>query len=283
MPQSMTPEQRATQRRIIETLDVAETFDVQHEAERRVRFLADYLSDATLRTFVLGISGGVDSLAAGLLAQRAVNLLRQDKGYEARFIAMRLPYGLQHDEADAQACIDVIQPDQCMVANVQQASDAMMAELVRAGLEFSGSAQQDFVLGNIKARQRMIAQFAVAGAQAGLVLGSDHAAEALVGFFTKFGDGAADVMPLSGLNKRRVRALARHLGAPDHLVNKVPTADLESMTPMRADEDAFGVTYADIDDFLEGKPISAAACAIILKHWRVSGHKRALPVVPTSL
>lgn len=281
MSTNMTPEQRTTQRHIIESLGVADVFDVQHEAERRVQFLADYLSGTTLRTFVLGISGGVDSLTGGLLAQRAANLLRQG-GYDARFIAMRLPYGQQHDEADAKAGIDVIQPDHCMVVNVQAASDAMMAGLVQGGLTFFSPAQQDFVLGNIKARQRMIAQFAVAGAQAGLVLGTDHAAEALVGFFTKFGDGAADIMPLHGLNKRRVRALAQYLGAPDHLVNKVPTADLESMTPMRADEDAFGVTYADIDDFLEGKPISAEACDIILKHWRVSGHKRALPVVPTS-
>lgn len=277
----MTPEQRATQNHIIESLGVATAFDVQYEAERRVRFLADYLSGAKLHALVLGISGGVDSLAAGLLGQRAATLL-QERGYEARFIAMRLPYGQQHDEADAQACVDVIKPDQCIVANVQAASDAMLADLVQGGLTFSSPAQQDFVLGNIKARQRMIAQFAVAGAQGGLVLGTDHAAEALVGFFTKYGDGAADVTPLHGLNKRRVRALARHLGAPDHLVNKVPTADLESMTPMRADEDAFGVSYADIDDFLEGKPISADACTIILKHWRVSAHKRALPVVPTS-
>lgn len=276
----MTPEQRDTQRHIIKSLGVTPSFDVQHEAARRVAFLADYLSSASLRTLVLGISGGVDSLVAGLLAQRAVNMLRDDKAYEARFIAMRLPYGEQHDEADAKACIDVIRPNQCIVSNVRAASDAMMDSLTQGGLRFASPAQQDFVLGNIKARQRMIAQFAVAGAQAGLVLGTDHAAEALVGFFTKFGDGAADVMPLAGLNKRRVRALGSYLGAPDYLVNKVPTADLESMTPMRADEDAFGVTYADIDDFLEGKEISAEACTIILKHWRASGHKRALPVVP---
>jgi len=87
-------------------------------------------------------------------------------------------------------------------------------------------------------------------------------------------------MPLGGLNKRRVRALASHLGAPDTLVNKVPTADLESLTPMRPDEDAFGVTYTDIDDFLEGKSISAQAFQVILKHWLASGHKRALPVTP---
>lgn len=276
----MTPDQHARQAHIIASLGVTPSFDVQLEAERRVRFLADYLSGAGLRTFVLGISGGVDSLVAGLLAQQAAVRLRQNNHDQVRFIAMRLPYGQQHDEADAQACIDVIKPDQTIVANVQPASDAIMADLVRGGLTFHSPAQQDFVLGNIKARQRMVAQFAVAGAQAGLVLGSDHAAEALIGFFTKFGDGAADAMPLAGLNKRRVRALAHYLGAPDSLVNKIPTADLESMTPMRPDEDAFGVSYADIDDFLEGKSISSDACQVILKHWQASAHKRALPAVP---
>ena len=99
----------------------------------------------------------------------------------------------------------------------------------RAGVEIGDAGREDFLLGNIKARQRMIAQFAIAGAARGLVIGTDHAAEALMGFFTKYGDGAADILPLSGLNKRRVRALAAHLGAPPELVGKVPTADLENL------------------------------------------------------
>jgi len=78
------------------------------------------------------------------------------------------------------------------------------------------------------------------------VIGTDHAAEALMGFYTKFGDGACDLTPLHGLNKRRVRAVAEWLGAPNELVHKVPTADLESLSPGKADEDAFGITYAEI-------------------------------------
>jgi NAD+ synthase len=114
------------------------------------------------------------------------------------------------------------------------------------------------------------------------VIGTDQAAEALMGFFTKFGDGAADVIPLSGLTKRRVRALAQVMGAPQELVMKVPTADLESLQPGRPDEDAFGVTYEEIDDFLEGKPISAPAAEIIRRQWLATMHKRALPQAPDS-
>jgi NAD+ synthase len=120
----------------------------------------------------------------------------------------------------------------------------------------------------------------LAGATRGLVIGTDHAAEALMGFFTKHGDGAADVMPLSGLNKRRVRALAAYMGVPANLVYKVPTADLESNAPLRPDEEAFGVTYDQIDDFLEGKQIDYTARARILAIYLATAHKRSLPLAP---
>ena len=269
----------ATQREIIAALHVAPVFDAAAEIERRTAFLADYLQGTGLKALVLGISGGVDSLTAGCLAQRAVEKLRA-QGYGATFIAMRLPYGVQKDEAEAQASLAVIKPDHVLTVDIRPAADGMLAALKRGDLAFRDAAHEDFVLGNIKARQRMIAQFAVAGAHDGIVIGTDHAAEALMGFFTKFGDGAADVTPLTGLNKRRVRALAQRLGAPDELVFKVPTADLESLVPGKPDEDAFGVSYEQIDDFLEGKPVAAAAREIILATHRKSAHKRALPVEP---
>ncbi|MDM0008898.1 ammonia-dependent NAD(+) synthetase [Variovorax sp. J22G73] len=269
----------ATQREIIAALHVAPVFDAASELERRVDFLASYLKQTGLKTLVLGISGGVDSLTAGCLAQRAVQKLRAE-GRDATFIAMRLPYGVQKDEAEAQASLAVIQPDRTITVDIRPAADGMLAALKAGDLKFRDAGHEDFVLGNIKARERMVAQFAVAGAHDGIVIGTDHAAEALMGFFTKFGDGAADITPLTGLNKRRVRAVAQLLGAPDALVYKVPTADLESLVPGKPDEDAFGVTYEQIDDFLEGKPVSARARDIILSTHRKSAHKRALPVEP---
>ena len=281
----------AVQREIIAALHVAPVFDAAQEVERRIDFLAGYLRTTGLKTLVLGISGGVDSLVAGCLAQRAVERLRAE-GRDATFIAMRLPYGVQKDEAEAQRSLTVIKPDRTLTVDIRPAADGMLAALKGGDLVFRDAAHEDFVLGNIKARQRMIAQFAVAGAHDGIVIGTDHAAEALMGFFTKFGDGAADVTPLTGLNKRRVRALAQQLGAPDALVFKVPTADLESLVhkvptadleelrPQLPDEAAYGVPYAQIDDFLEGKPVSAAAREIILSTHRKSAHKRALPVEP---
>jgi NAD+ synthase len=275
----LNTEQRALQLQIRLVLGVADAFDAQAEIERRVEFLAELLRAAGARALVLGISGGVDSLTAGCLSQRAVERVRVQGG-DARFVAMRLPYGVQLDEADAQASLTVIRPDERLIVDVRPAADAMLDSVRASGQTFLDVAQQDFLHGNIKARQRMIAQYAVAGARGGLVVGTDHAAEALMGFYTKFGDGAADVTPLAGLNKRRVRALATALGAPRDLVFKVPTADLELLKPLKPDEDAFGVSYEQIDDFLEGRDIPPDIFDIIVSAWRRSAHKRALPIAP---
>jgi NAD+ synthase len=156
----------------------------------------------------------------------------------------------------------------------------MLASLLHDGFTFTDEARQDFVLGNIKARQRMIAQYAAASVRRGIVIGTDHAAESVMGFFTKFGDGGADVLPLAGLTKRRVRALARALGANDALAHKVPTADLEMLRPQRPDEDAYGIRYEDIDDFLEGKPVSDAVFDTVMRFYDSTHHKRALPYTP---
>jgi NAD+ synthase len=266
------------QHRIAAELGVTASFEPQAEIEHRIAFLADYLTRTGLKGYVLGISGGVDSLLAGHLAQKAVERVRRQGG-SALFHAMRLPYGVQQDEQAAQQCLASIKPDRILTVDIKPACDALLTAL-REDVAFRDASHEDFVMGNIKARQRMIAQYAVAGASDSLVVGTDQAAEALMGFFTKYGDGAADVVPLTGLTKRRVRALAKALGAPDELVNKVPTADLETLKPMRPDEDAFGVSYGQIDDYLEGKPIPEAAALIIERQWSATRHKRALPQAP---
>ncbi|SOE48115.1 NH(3)-dependent NAD(+) synthetase [Caballeronia arationis] len=268
---------RAWQKQIIGELGVTTSFDVDIERERRIGFLSDYLASQGLRTLVLGISGGVDSSTAGRLAQLSVERLRARR-YEAHFVAVRLPYGTQRDEDDARLALDFVRPDEILEVNVKGASDEMLAALERAGAQYTDDFHKDFVLGNIKARERMIAQYAIAGARVGVVIGTDHAAESLMGFFTKYGDGGADVLPLSGLTKRRVRALARSMGAAERLVMKVPTADLESLTPQRPDEESYGISYENIDDFLEGKEVNEQVLTTIHRFYVSTRHKRSLPV-----
>ena len=267
------------QERIARELGVSRDFDAAAEIAKRVDFLSDYARQAGARALVLGISGGVDSTVTGKLCQLAVEKMRAG-GASIRFVAMRLPYGVQKDAADADRALAFIAPDEALTVDIQPAADAMLAQLKAAGFAFADVAQEDFVLGNIKARQRMIAQYAVAGGRGGLVVGTDHAAEAITGFFTKFGDGGFDLTPLGGLSKRRVRAIALELGADRALAMKVPTADLETLRPLLPDEAALGVRYDEIDDFLEGKEVSPAAAEIILNTYRRTEHKRALPAAP---
>ncbi|MGI4982210.1 MAG: ammonia-dependent NAD(+) synthetase [Janthinobacterium lividum] len=272
-------EYSAMQQQVIQALNVTSDFDASAEIERRVAFLAEYISGNGLKSLVLGISGGIDSTVTGRLCQLAIERVR-GAGREARFLAVRLPYGVQRDESDAQQALQFIRPDDLAVVDIKPAADAMLAAVKTGGIAFVDANQEDFVLGNIKARQRMIAQYALAGRHGGVVIGTDHAAEALMGFFTKFGDGAADVTPLSGLTKRRVRALGTTLGAPASLVDKIPTADLESLIPGKPDEDVYGITYENIDDFLEGKTVTDEVYKTIFHTWRATMHKRALPVEP---
>ncbi|WP_371798700.1 ammonia-dependent NAD(+) synthetase [Streptomyces sp. NBC_01707] len=273
------PASIALQQGIARDLQVAESFEAEREIERRVAFLAERLTSTGLRSLVLGISGGVDSTTTGRLCQLAVERARA-AGHEARFYAMRLPYGVQADEHDAQLALSFIQADHVLTVDIKPTSDAALEASQAAGVSYRDAHHRDFVHGNIKARQRMIAQYAVAGAHDGLVVGTDHAAEAVSGFFTKFGDGAADLVPLTGLTKRRVRAVADALGAPAELVWKTPTADLETLDPGKADEDALGVTYDEIDDFLEGKPVDERAFETIVRRYGLTDHKRRLPVAP---
>lgn len=126
----------------------------------------------------------------------------------------------------------------------------------------------------------MTAQYAIASEVGALVIGTDHAAENVTAFFTKWGDGAADLLPLAGLNKRQGAALLEHLGAPRSTWEKVPTADLEDDKPQIPDEEALGVTYAHIDDYLEGKAVPDAARERIETLWRRGAHKRIMPQGP---
>ena len=266
---------RELQAQIIAELGVSPQIDSEREARRRVDFLSDYLKATHTAGFVLGISGGLDSTLAGRLAQLAVEKLREDE-VEAEFVAMRLPHGIQHDEADAQAALEFIQPDRVITYDVAPAVRGFESAYGAA----TGEELTDFTRGNTKARVRMTAQYAVGGDHNLLVIGTDHAAESVTGFFTKFGDGGADVLPLGGLNKRQNRQVLAYLGASEQLVGKVPTADLLDENPGRTDEDELGLRYDDIDDFLEGKDVPEDVARKIESTFLRTRHKRTVPVTP---
>ncbi len=261
------------QKRIMEELNIKPEINPSEEIRNRVQFLKDYLVASQAKGYVLGISGGQDSTLAGRLAQMAVEELRSE-GHEARFIAVRLPYGVQQDEDDAQLALSFIKADTEYSFNVKNAVDAVKEEFDTIT---KGEPLSDYHKGNVKARMRMIAQYAIGGQEGLLVIGTDHAAEAVTGFFTKYGDGGADILPLTGLTKRQGKALLKEMGAEERLYLKTPTADLLDNKPGQADETELGISYDELDDYLEGKEVSSESAEKIEKRYLITEHKRQLP------
>ncbi len=270
---------------IIKEMRVLPSIDPEFEIQRRIDFIKSTLKRAGARRLVLGISGGIDSCACGRLAQLAVEQLnRESNSEDYQFLALRLPYGIQQDEQDALSSIDFINPGKRLIINVKPGTDgihdSVLAAMEAQSLLPESDAAIDFAKGNVKARVRMTIQYEVAGKLGGLVLGTDHSAENITGFYTKWGDGACDAAPLFGLNKRQVKQLAKHMGAPQQLIDKTPTADLECMAPQKADEQVLGISYDEIDDFLEGKAVSTTVSSHLVAIYQRTQHKRlAIPTL----
>lgn len=260
------------QQQIMNALHVQPVIEPKDEIRKRINFLKNYYTKTGAKGFVLGISGGQDSTLAGRLAQLAVEELRKE-GNEASFIAVRLPYGVQQDEDDAQLALQFIQPDKAVAFNIASAVD----EFSNQYNSTLGESLTDFNKGNVKARMRMITQYAIGGQHGLLVIGTDHAAEAVTGFFTKYGDGGADLLPLTGLTKRQGRSLLQELGADERLYLKMPTADLLDQKPGQADETELGITYDQLDDYLEGKAVPQDVAEKIETRYVRSEHKRHVP------
>ena len=266
---------------IIDEMRVLPSIDPESEINRRVNFIKQQINTSGCKSLVLGISGGVDSFTCGRLAQLAAQQLRHETGSDDyQFYAVRLPYGTQKDEQDAQISLDAIAADNVLTVNIQAATDAVnqqVCDTLEQAKESLAKEAIDFAKGNVKARVRMTSQYEIAGLVNGLVLGTDHSAENITGFYTKHGDGACDLAPLFGLSKRQVRLLANTMGAPDSITYKTPTADLECLSPQKEDEAVLGLSYDVIDDFLEGKEISAESEKRLIEIYTKTQHKR-LPI-----
>ena len=264
------------QGRIIETLHTKATIDPAEEVAFRVKFLKDYVTHSHMHGFVLGISGGQDSSLAGRLCQMAVEELRTQTGQDYLFIALRLPYGMQQDEEDAQRALQFIAPDKTYTVNVQPAVDGAVASFEKA----TGLKMTDYNKGNQKAQERMTVQYRFANQFNVLVVGTDHAAEAVAGFFTKYGDGGVDLTPLTGLTKQQGSSLLKYLGADERIYTKPPTAGLLDNNPGQLDEDELRISYKMIDAYLEGKEIPSEIAQHIERLYNATEHKRNVPVTP---
>lgn len=258
----------------------SEQFDAKTAIRKRIDYLKAFLRNTGRKAYVLGISGGVDSTTVGRLCQLAAEELRSE-GYDAKFVAMRLPAGVQKDEADAQEAIRFINADKTLTVNIGEAATNLSIQGIDEFKKAGGNvteAQADFNKGNLKARLRMAAQYQVAAMYEGCVASSDHNSEACVSFYTKWGDQSCDFVVLNGINKTQVRMCAKELGAPELLWNKLPTADLEELNPGKLDDEGFGFEYAKLDAVLEGKAVDSETEEKIVNLYHSTAHKR-LPIV----
>lgn len=260
------------QQEIIERLGVQPTIDVDAEIRRRVDFLKDYVKKSKTTGLLIAISGGIDSAVATGLCKQATDELSQETGQEYITLGVFQPYGEQEDIEDSYATAKAFGLTHTVETNIEEAVNEIALEtehsLKNIGQSRHLSPQGK---GNVKARTRMVVQYALAFELNLLVVGTDHASEAITGFFTKWGDGAVDITPLSTLNKRQVRQLAAHLGVPQSILDKAPTAGLWAG---QTDEKELGISYEDNSDYLESKEIDPAVKQRLESYYLRSEHKR---------
>ncbi|WP_195576097.1 ammonia-dependent NAD(+) synthetase [Paenibacillus sp. 1001270B_150601_E10] len=260
------------QQEIIERFGVKPQIDEAEEVRKRVDFLKKYVTDSGTSGLLIAISGGIDSAVAAGLCKQATDELSAETGKPYMTLGVFQPYGEQVDIQDSYAVAEAFKLKHTVETNVEDAVNEIALETEQAFKQLNIHRHISIPgKGNVKARVRMVTQYALAFDLNLLVVGTDHASEALTGFYTKWGDGAVDITPLSSLNKRQVRQLARYLGVPTSVIDKVPTAGLwEGQT----DEKELGITYDENSDYLEGKSVSDEAIEKIERQYRKTEHKR---------
>lgn len=208
-------------------------FDPSKTKDELVGFIKSSFANAGFAKAVIALSGGVDSATSCALA---VHALGTDNVFP-----LLLPYGNLNLQGvlDAQEVISAFNiPKDNVIVDIQPLVDPVLQ---------LDSAMDNVRKGNVMARMRMIVLFDQAKKQNALVVGTENKSEHLLGYFTRFGDEASDIEPLRNLYKTQVTALARHLGIPEQILTKPPTAGLwEGQT----DEGELGFSYKDADEIL---------------------------------
>lgn len=254
------------QKKIIKELNVDTGKCVEELVLDRSEFLSNYRANTSATCYVLGISGGVDSFVAAMLVKEA----------GVPLATITLPYGDQKDLMDSMEALGVINPQSSLHHNIKQSVDTTFDSLM---LKIGCSPEKaNLIKANIMARERMNVQYAYASGLNGLVVGTDHATEAVVWYFTKYGDGAADITPLAGLLKDDIYKLAEYFNAPKCILKKAPSAGLWDG---QTDETELGITYAVICKYLRGEKVAKSDGLYLEQLYRQGYHKSQPPVAIT--
>jgi NAD+ synthase len=248
-------------------------------AEKIAGWMRRQLASSGARGFVVGLSGGVDSAVVARLAQLAA---------PGHVVAAVMPaHSEPEDERDAAivathfslttVTIDLANAYDQTLATAQAALQQIPRQ--PRGARATDPARVRLPLANIKPRLRMTLLYFLANSLDYLVAGTGNRSELAIGYFTKYGDGGSDLLPIGNLAKSEVRGLARELNVPPEIIQRTPSAGL---WVGQSDEEEMGFTYAELERYLEDGPqgVSPALAMKIERLVRSSEHKRALPPTP---
>lgn len=232
------------------------------EIEQRVDWIKKLMADSGARGIVLGISGGIDSAVVAVLCQKAAG---------DNFLGLIMP--IESNPVHQRDALELINKFGMKYKEIDlTGSFAGLADSIG---EAYGEELSALSRGNMKARLRMITDYAIANQLGYLVAGTDNLSETVTGYFTKYGDGAVDFLPISDLLKREVYEMAECLGIPEAIMTKAPSADLWQG---QTDEEEMGITYDEIESYIKKDlPPESRAYQKIDRLYRSSEHKRNLP------
>lgn len=239
---------------------------IEKQVEHIVEWLRGKVEESHTKGLVVGLSGGIDSSVVAFLIKKAF----PDNSIGVIMPIKSNPVDEQYARELVEACgINAIKVD------LSSEHDTLKSAVVD---QLGDSFEHDRIAdSNLRARLRMTTLYTVANSMNYLVVGTDNAAEIHTGYFTKYGDGGVDLIPIANLSKRDVYEFARYFGVPDSIINRPPTAGLWDG---QTDEGEMGTTYDMIDDYLEGKEIPEKDKAIIDSLHNRSEHKRNMPPKP---
>ncbi len=234
--------------------------------DKVVNWLQKQVKDANVNGLVVGLSGGLDSAVVSYLIKKAFPS-------DSLAIIMPLksnPKDIKHAQAVVQGSnihsltVDLTETHHILYSSIQDQINEQ-GELVEGTDRLADA--------NLRARLRMSTLYTIATNYNYLVVGTDNASEWYTGYFTKYGDGGVDILPIVDFTKDEVREMARFLGVPNEIIEKNPSADLwEGQT----DEEEMGTTYDKIDAYLKGEKIPEEDQKLIERMHQRTTHKRAI-------